>query len=296
MLFPAYYGDGYRVGVVEGLPSLIVLPLQTRKTMKILIETLPGAAFVSLLLGLVATSPAGAADLNVPADYPTIQAAVNAAHTNDTIHIAPGVYTGQVQIISKTLTLIGQPGTILRATEQMSPFPGASPEQFPIMGVRSSQITVRGLTFEGERLAGHFIGPGALHGILLRESSANVENCAFYGFRESTPGPEDAEAITATGFEDDAVNVHVVGCTFADNYTGVFFVGLPDRQSINATVENNTIIGPGPLDNDFTPVGILIREGVGGRIAGNTISGFSYIGTNVDFPISFGILAAHEAN
>lgn len=242
-----------------------------------------------------------AADLNVPtAAYPTIQAAVNAANTNDTINIAPGVYTGQVQIISKTLTLIGQPGTILRATTNMPPFQGYGYGVSPIMGIKSSQVTVRGLTFEGERLAEHFVGPGVgdLEGIFFRQSSGNVENCAFYGFRESTPGPEDADAIVFVNFDDGPteVNLRVVGSTFADNYTGIFVVGLPTRKSINATVENNTFIGPGPLDNDFSPVGILIREGVGGRIAGNTISGFSYIGTNVDFPISFGILAANEAN
>ena len=113
-----------------------------------------------------------------------------------------------------------------------------------------------------------FVGPGTLKGILLRESSANVENCAFYGFRENTPGPEDAEAITASGFGATAVNVRVDGCTFADNYTGIFVVGLPTHQSMNVTIENNILIGPGPLDNDFSPVGLLIREGVGGRIAG----------------------------
>ena len=42
--------------------------------------------------------------------------------------------------------------------------------------------------------------------------------------------------------------------------------------------------------------GILIREGVGARIAGNTISGFSYVGTGVDFPISLGIGVDSEAN
>ena len=165
--------------------------------MKKLTETRPKVSFAVLFLGLGAASFATAADLNVPtAAYPTIQAAVNAAQTNDTIHIAPGVYTGQVQITNKTLTLIGQPGTILRATTNMSPFPGRL-ASFPIMGIRSSQVTVRGLTFEGERLAERFVGPGALHGIFLRESSGNVENCAFYGFRESTPGPEDADAIIA---------------------------------------------------------------------------------------------------
>ena len=79
-----------------------------------------------------------------------------------------------------------------------------------------------------------------------------MENCAFYGFRESTPGPEDAEAITATGFGDGQVNVRVAGCAFADNYTGVFFVGLPTHQSMNVTIENNTLIGPGKENFDLS--------------------------------------------
>ena len=264
--------------------------------MKTLIETLSRATLVSLLLSLSATSPTTAADLNVPADHPTIQDAVDAAQTDDTIRIAPGVYTDQVRIISKALTLIGQPGTILRATEAMSQFP-AGTQQFPIIGVRSSQVTLRGLAFEGERLAESFVGPGELKGIFLRESSANVENCAFYGFRESAPGPATATAVVATGFADGEVNVRVAGCTFADNYRAIVVVGLPDRQSMNVTIENNTIIGLGPLDtqsNNYS--GIAIREGVGGRIAGNTISGYSYVGTAAEFPIGFGILALNEAN
>ena len=102
--------------------------------MKTLTETRPNVSFAVLILGLGAAGFATAADLNVPADYATIQAAVNAAHTNDTISIAPGVYTGQVQIISKTLTLIGQPGTILRATETMSSPPDSI--NFPIVFIR----------------------------------------------------------------------------------------------------------------------------------------------------------------
>ena len=82
------------------------------------------------------------------------------------------------------------------------------------MFVQTSEVTVRGLTFEGERLAGSFVGLGELKGIFLRESSANVEGCAFHGFRESVPGEEDATAITATGFGDGEVNLRVAGCTF----------------------------------------------------------------------------------
>jgi nitrous oxidase accessory protein NosD len=263
--------------------------------MKTFMEIRPNATLTSLVLGLAAAASAIAADLKVPADYPTIQAAVNAAHTNDTIQIAPGVYTNQVQIISKQLTLIGQPGTLLRATETMTSPPDSI--QFPIIHIRFSQVTVRGLTFEGERLAGRFVGRGELLGIDLRQSSGNVENCAFYGFRESTPGLELADAIFVFNSEGAAaeVNVRVVGSTFADNNGGIWFLGSPTKKSINVTVENNTFVGP-PVNGIEGNYGILIREGVGGRIAGNTISGFSYVGTGADFPISWGILADNTAN
>jgi len=192
--------------------------------------------------------------------------------------------------------LIGQPGTILRATTNMSSFPGSV--HVPIIGIRFSQVTVRGLTFEGERLAGRFVGPGDLEAIYLRQSSGIVENCAFYGFRESTPGQELAAAIGVYNTEDNAteVNFRLVGNTFADNYDGIYFIGSPTHKSINVTVENNTFVGPGPLNLSDSIFGIYIREGVGGRIAGNTISGFSYVGTGAPFPISFGILADNEAN
>ena len=104
--------------------------LQAEIFMKTLLKAAP-TVLISFLRQM-SVAVATAADLRVPEDYPTVQAAVNAAHTNDTIHIAPGVYTGQVQIISKTLTLIGQPGTILRATTNMSRFPG-------IAGIDSNQ-------------------------------------------------------------------------------------------------------------------------------------------------------------
>ena len=88
--------------------------------MKKLTETRPNVSLAILFLGLGAATFATAADLNVPADYPTIQAAVDAAHSNDTIHIAAGVYAGQVLISNKSLTLLGSPGAVLRATSGMS--------------------------------------------------------------------------------------------------------------------------------------------------------------------------------
>src|SRR5882762_9848932 len=119
--------------------------------MKTLIETRPNVSFAVLILGLAATSFATAADLNVPADYPTIQAAVNAAQTNDTIRIAPGVYAGQVVVVRKKLTLAGAPGVVIRAKLGMPA--SLEPYDFctvPLLGVALSDVTVKGIRFEGD--------------------------------------------------------------------------------------------------------------------------------------------------
>jgi pectin methylesterase-like acyl-CoA thioesterase len=48
--------------------------------------------------------------INVPKGFPTIQAAVDAAPSGATIHIAPGAYSQQI-VIGKDLNLRGQART-----------------------------------------------------------------------------------------------------------------------------------------------------------------------------------------
>ncbi|HKQ58962.1 MAG TPA: right-handed parallel beta-helix repeat-containing protein [Candidatus Eisenbacteria bacterium] len=52
----------------------------------------------------VLASPAPAATLRVPADYPTVRTAADAAASGDTVQIAPGTYDGGVFINGKRLT------------------------------------------------------------------------------------------------------------------------------------------------------------------------------------------------
>jgi hypothetical protein len=66
----------------------------------------------SLLLSVIvlASLPAGASTphtLNVPADYPTIQKAVNAAKSGDTVLIAPGRYKEAVEVSTPGITIRG---------------------------------------------------------------------------------------------------------------------------------------------------------------------------------------------
>jgi len=69
---------------------------------------------ISLLLGLLVLAwgapPAGAVDLLVPGDFPTVQAAVNEADDGDVIVIAPGTYVENVVITGQNLTFRSESG------------------------------------------------------------------------------------------------------------------------------------------------------------------------------------------
>jgi hypothetical protein len=67
------------------------------------------SAFVVLLVAIA--GPAGAATINVPADYLTIEAAIAAAGPGDTVNVAAGTYTpaGGRLIIDRSITVQGDP-------------------------------------------------------------------------------------------------------------------------------------------------------------------------------------------
>jgi len=62
----------------------------------------------SVTLGSFATLVvAVSSTIRVPEDYPTIQAAVNAANPGDTVLVASGIYYEHV-VVNKSLTLVGE--------------------------------------------------------------------------------------------------------------------------------------------------------------------------------------------
>ncbi len=62
---------------------------------------------IAAVLALTMPAHAVAEPLFVPAQYPTIQAAIDAAQPGDEIHIAPGIYRELLDPENKSLTLIG---------------------------------------------------------------------------------------------------------------------------------------------------------------------------------------------
>lgn len=236
---------------------------------------------------------ASAADIDVPADYATIQAAVDAAASGDTIHIGPGVYVEQTSITNKNLTLIGQPGSILRAFPGMSSaWPGVVDQKCVVFIRTHSNVTIRNLTFEGDQLADQN-APG-LCAVDFDVSGGAVEDCRFTGFREATPGSKFATAIQFWNGLSGAnlLNVRVAGNIIEDSYEGIVVVGAPDKISYNFTIENNTIRGVATSTTpDQNRRGMTLSDGITGFVTGNSISGFSYTGTGSQYPHAWGIIA-----
>jgi len=242
---------------------------------------------------LAGAHPVLATVRHVPADYPTIQAAVNAANSGDTIHIAPGVYVEQVTIIQKDLTLIGQPGTILRAFPNMSPGGGGETQWRPILFIfQYSNVVLRHLAFEGDQLADQQVR--GLVGVAYYDSGGTVENCRFTGFREKVPGSTQAAALRFLNDLPGAslLNVRVAGNTIEDSYVGIVVAGASDQTSYNFTIENNTIRGVSTSTTaEHSRRGMDLKQGITGSVTGNSISGFSYSGEGDQYPYAWGILA-----
>lgn len=268
--------------------------------MKTLMKTRPNATLASLILGLTAVPFAIAADLQVPAGHPTIQAAVDAASNGDTIRIAAGVYSGQVLISNKSLTLAGSSGAVLRATAGMSQsYLALGSSQVPLLGILRSEVVVSNLTFEGQRLAdsqaSDFIG------IYYFGSGGRVEDCRIIGFRGSTLGRGlgyGLRVLNPVNLGTGAVSIHVFRSTFADNWSSVVpGAGVFDPTLIRTifVVNDNTITGNGP-DDTGVQRGIQILTGATGEVSRNIISDHAYVGTNSPTSYSIGVEAYDGLN
>jgi len=242
---------------------------------------------------IVAGVPPGlSAELRVPADHATIQSAVDSATSGDTIHIAAGIYVEQVRILQKNLSLIGQPGTILRAFPGMlSALPPNDLQRCILRIDEFSFVTIRNLTFEGDQLAGQ--NAPALIGVNYDLSGGSVEHCRFTGFREKTPGAVQGLAIKFwNGFSyASRYPAKISGTTIEDSYGGIEITGATGFTSYDATVVDNTISGVGPSSANYYMIGVQLNHGVTGELVRNTISGFSHIGSgNSGAPLAFAIL------
>src|SRR3989344_4794273 len=211
--------------------------------------------------------------------YGTIQDAVDAANSGETVYVCPGTYDEQVVIASKDLTLQGAGDTTI--IQPSAPAMLASLYTYPagtfwpgtvmasiILVKDTGATTVKDLKVDGVNVTTVPAGASRVAGILYGESAGVVDNATV------TTMVVDGYATRSYGIDLSAVGT-ARGVEVKDSdITNWSRNGIQAQgASLTADIHDNTLVGP---DDVFVgaavPNGILFIHGTGGNATRNTIS------------------------
>jgi len=241
---------------------------------------------VSLSLAHVHSAKAMSAEsINVPDNYSTIQAAVDAAIAGDTICVASGTYYENV-VIAKPLTLKGAGSDITiidgggRGTGVKITADNVNVSGFTI---RNSGHGVHLYKCNGANVSSNKITLNKNNGIYVQSSSGNniggntitSNNLSGLFIQDSSGNTIIDNVIASNAF--DGVYLYYSNNNSVSSNTITSHVNLPATSlegSDNNTINNNTISG--------NEVGISLYDGSNGNtIMGNTILNSGYIGVEL---------------
>lgn len=209
------------------------------------------ATFIAAFLGTVTAG----GEILVPADYPTVQSAIEASSHGDVIEIAPGTYTEVIDLRGKAITLrgtSGAPKTILKAPPNRSVLYITSGE--------GRSTVLEHLTITGGTGSPHegFLSGG---GIFMMNAAPTIRNCiisentAVHGAGihgvHADPLIEDC-LFTGNSSESTGTATHwnlecfpeLIRCTFSENHSGAYGAGVGAWtdcvvEIVDCTFENN---------------------------------------------------------
>lgn len=205
-----------------------------------------------VLIGLISVSMSSwslAADRHVPAEFATIQAAVDAAAYGDRILIAPGTYNERVvSPVGKSLEIIGTGGpevTIIdsRGLPTAGPLgPGGS-----ALGINNGPgpfdmpYVVEGLTLRGDQGTGFsFSYYGS--GLYLRRVNAEVRNCIFES-NDTSAALSNVQSFGGALALNEGISSRVIDCVFRNNDCktgGAIYADTGFVEIVGCSFENNT--------------------------------------------------------
>jgi parallel beta-helix repeat protein len=223
-------------------------------------------------------------DIVVPRDFPTIQAAVDAAPPGATIKVRPGTYTEEI-VIAKDLTLQGvnTGKTIIKAPPTLTPFArrlnGEAVAAVVLITdaahVRVSGFTVTGPIPCGASTGGIFVVKGAT----LKVSDARITTmhpevgtCPPELVRGVGIGlglPQFVEIDGQLGTTGHATITHVAIDRF--QFFGIIVAGPSGGRPSTATISHNVITGATPFPS--AQIGIDVRLASVARVNENTVRG-----------------------
>jgi hypothetical protein len=251
------------------------------KLMALLVASLCAGAAVGRAATLAVDDDGKATPLNCDAGdaaFGTVQAAVNAAVSGDTVYVCPGIYDEQVELTTSHLTIRGAGAglTVLRPAAAVGNATNAfgNPVAAIILVDGATHVNIVSLTVDGSVAdSGASILPFCpalpfYAGIYFQSGSGTVDTAHVTGIQSGSAcafaiAAESAGIVVKRSLVDDYGTTGIV-CTFPGTI---------------CTLTDNAIRGRGPVDDEIQ-AGILVRAGAAGRISGNVITDHFFVGAH----------------
>lgn len=234
------------------------------------------------VIGFMPSAPASvhaASTIVVPRDFPTIQAAVDAAAPGDTIIVKAGTYTEEV-VIAKDLTLrgAGAGATVIKSPATLTPYAvnlrnGQSLTAIVRIG-NGAHVRMSGFTVSGPIPCGTVLGVSAVQAATLDLSDSRVSDmrpatttCSFASDRSVVFGlPPFMQIDGELGSTANGRVTEVAIDSFLN--VGLVATGPPSR----VTFADN-VVTTGSPQYPTEQIGINVNLGAVAQVTGNTVSG-----------------------
>jgi parallel beta-helix repeat protein len=171
-----------------------------------------------------------AATINVPADQPTIQAAINVANAGDVVLVAPGTYTENINFMGKAITVKSSGGTKVTTIDG---------------GHLNSVVTFNHSETLKSLLHGFTIQNGAGNldggGIFITSASPTITGNLVKNNTACNEGAGIAVEFSSALVEGNTVsNNSQSGCSGGVGGAGIAVGGAGSAQIVSNVIQNNT--------------------------------------------------------
>src|SRR5208283_671884 len=187
---------------------------------------------LAVVLALISPQLVDAATIHVPADQPTIQAAINAASNGDTVQVAPGTYTENINFNGKAITVTSTGGP------QVTTINGGGVGSVVIFSSSEGSTSVlNGFTITNgvAQFASAFAG-GGIH---ISSASPTITKNIITNNQACNGGGIDVNAGSPLIQGNTITQNTEGGCSGGTMGGGIFIQGASNAQIIGNTISNN---------------------------------------------------------